>query len=82
MRIGKKRIPRGGLAAAAVAGVALWGRSAWAQGCVLCYTSASALNHHAARELDKAILVLGIPPVLFFVGIFGFIYRRRRAFRN
>ena len=56
---------------AAVAGVLSFSQSAWAQGCVMCYTSASALNKSAAHELDKAIITLFIPPALMFVGIFA-----------
>ncbi len=82
MAIDRKWFRAAGMAAAALAALPLFSRSAWAQGCVLCYTSASALNKNAAHELDKAILVLGVPPVLFFVGIFTFIYRRRGAWRN
>lgn len=69
-------------ATAAGAAVVAFGQAARAQGCVMCYTSASALNGGAARALDKAILVLFIPPALIFVGIFVFIYRRRKAWRQ
>ena len=83
MKLGREFFKKRNLALAAAASmVLLIGQSAWAQGCVMCYTSASALNHHAAHELDKAILVLGVPPVLFFTGIFTFIYRRSRTWRN
>jgi len=58
------------------------GQSAWAQGCVMCYTSASALGGNGSRALDKAILVLWIPPALIFFSIFGLIYRRRKAWRT
>lgn len=57
-------------------------QSAWAQGCVMCYTSASALNGGAARSLDKAIIVLFIPPALIFLGIGVFIYRRRKSWHD
>jgi hypothetical protein len=67
---------------AALAGVLSLSQSAWAQGCVLCYTSASALNKNAAHELDKAIITLWIPPVLLFGGIFFYIYKRRSAWRD
>jgi hypothetical protein len=67
---------------AAAAGVLFFAQSAWAQGCVLCYTSASALNKNAAHELDKAIITLFIPPALIFFGIFAYIYKRRSAWRT
>ena len=58
------------------------GQSAWAQGCILCYDNASALNKKGIHALDKAILVIGIPPVLLFIAIFVYIYRRRHAWRG
>jgi Na+/proline symporter len=58
------------------------GQSAWAQGCVMCYTSASALGGGGSKALDKAIIVLWIPPALIFFGIFALIYRRRKVWRN
>jgi hypothetical protein len=59
--------------------VAALAQSAWAQGCALCYTSASALNKSGIHALDKGIIVLFIPPVLIFAGIFAFLYIRRHA---
>jgi hypothetical protein len=58
------------------------GQSAWAQGCVMCYTSASALGKSGSQALDKAIIVLYIPPALIFFGIFAFVYHRRKAWRT
>ena len=81
MRFGKGFGGKIGLGAA-VAGVLSFSQSAWAQGCVLCYTSASALNKNAAHQLDKAIITLWIPPVLLFGGIFFYIYKRRAAWRD
>jgi hypothetical protein len=68
--------------AAVVAAVVSFGQSAWAQGCVMCYTSASALNKSGASALDKAIIVLWIPPALIFFGVFFLIYRRRNMWRD
>lgn len=68
--------------AAVVAAVLSLGQSAWAQGCVMCYTSASALNKSGASALDKAIIVLWIPPVMIFCGVFFYIYRRRNMWRD
>jgi hypothetical protein len=81
MRFWKGFSGKAGIAAVA-ASVLSFGQSAWAQGCVLCYTSASALNKNAAHELDKAIITLFIPPALIFVGIFLYIYKRRSAWRT
>ncbi len=58
------------------------GQSAWAQGCILCYTTASSLNKKGIHALDKAILVIGLPAVFLFIGIFVFLYRRRNACRE
>ncbi len=49
---------------------------AWAQHG---YVSAPMLSHSAAHSLDMAILVLGIPPLTIFIGIFLYFYRRRKA---
>jgi hypothetical protein len=50
--------------------------AAWAQHG---YVSAPMLSPSAAHSLDKAILVLGIPPLTIFIGIFVYFYRRQRA---
>jgi hypothetical protein len=40
------------------------------------------LNKAQAHSLDKAILVVGLPPVFFFIGLFYYIYRRRFSWRE
>lgn len=40
------------------------------------------LSRSAAHSLDKAILVIGLPPVFFFIAIFYYIYRRRGSWRG
>jgi len=40
------------------------------------------LSKSAAHSLDMAILVVGLPPVFFFIGIFYYIYRRRAAWHG
>ncbi len=69
------------VAALALLGAALlaFAPAALAQGCVMCYTSASAAGHRGERALDTAILVLLIPPLLLFIGILVFAFRRSRA---
>ena len=81
MRFGRGLAGKLGLGAA-VAGILSFSQSAWAQGCVMCYTSASALNKNGATALDKAIIVLWIPPALIFWGVFAYIYKRRSAWRD
>lgn len=52
---------------------------ALAQGCVMCYTSASAAGRRGERALDAAILVLLIPVLLLFIAILIFAFRRNRG---
>jgi hypothetical protein len=54
-------------------------RSAFAQGCVLCYTSAANQRPRAIHALNQGILILLIPPILIFVGVFALFYSRRNA---
>lgn len=61
------------LASFSVLGVA---RGAHAQGCALCYTSASALGAAGQRSLDWGILVLLTPALLLFLGVIFMLYRR------
>ena len=58
-------------------GAALATPSAWAQGCIMCRTSAAAGGADAAKTFDLAILVLLIPTISIFVGILVFAFRRR-----
>jgi|GEM_PF-1370966 CHASE2 domain-containing sensor protein len=69
----------GGLAALGLLG---WAESARAQGCAICYNSASALGSRGIHALNQGILILLIPPLLFFLGIFAFFYRRRNVFSD
>ena len=52
--------------------------SAFAQGCVMCYTSASAANKQGERALDRAIIVLLLPPLAMFLGIIRLANRRKQ----
>ena len=52
-----------------------------AQGCAMCYNSAAAAGKQGTHALNQAILVLLIPPLAIFLGIFAFFYRRRNAQR-
>lgn len=66
----------------AVPAVLGWTEVARAQGCAICYNSASALGSRGIHALNQGILILLIPPLLFFIGIFVFFYRRRNVFRD
>jgi hypothetical protein len=53
--------------------------SAFAQGCALCYTAADATGARGERMLDIGILVLLLPCLILFAGIFIMLVRRARA---
>ena len=48
-----------------------------AQGCAMCYTSAAAAKKAGLQALQNGILILGIPPLVMFIGIFWYVFRRR-----
>lgn len=52
---------------------------AHAQGCVLCYTSLSAASPGAMRAFEFAMIVLLIPALTLFAGVFLFIFLRARS---
>ena len=51
-------------------------QGAYAQGCALCYTSASALGASGQRSLDWGILALLTPALVLFLGVLFLLYRR------
>ena len=51
-------------------------REAAAQGCALCYTTASAAGAAAQRSLDFGILALLAPALLLFLGVLYMLYRK------
>ena len=53
-----------------------------AQGCAMCYTSASAARSTAKAALADGTLILLLPPMVFFVLIAVVIYRYRNRFRE
>ena len=63
------------------AAIATLAPQAAAQGCALCYQSAAATGNRSIVALQHGILVLLIPSVGLFVGIFGLIYSRRNVSR-
>jgi hypothetical protein len=51
-------------------------RGAYAQGCALCYTTASAAGAAAQRSLDYGILALLVPALTLFLCVIFLLYRR------
>ena len=68
-------------AAACAALVTLAASRAAAQGCAMCYQTAAASTAPGREALRHGILILLLPAVSLFLGIFGFIYRRRNVAR-
>jgi hypothetical protein len=52
---------------------------AYAQGCALCYTTASATSNAAQHSLRVGIFTLLIPALALFLGVFFLLYRRAIA---
>ncbi len=52
---------------------------AWAQGCVLCYTSLSNSGPGAMHAFQMAMFALLIPALLLFLGVFLLIFLRART---
>jgi len=46
----------------------------------MCYTSAAAAKEAGLQALRNGILILGIPPLVMFIGIFLYVLRRRDRF--
>jgi hypothetical protein len=53
-----------------------------AQGCAMCYTSASAAQSTAKQALANGTLILLVPPVLFFAVITVVLYLYRNKYRD
>jgi hypothetical protein len=53
-----------------------------AQGCAMCYTSASAARAGAKEALANGVLILLVPPMVFFALITVVIYIYRNKFRD
>jgi hypothetical protein len=67
---------------AALAGVLSSSTLAYAQGCAMCYTSAAAARAGAVQALRSGILILLVPALIMFAGIFVVIYRSRDRFNG
>lgn len=52
-----------------------------AQGCAMCYQNAAASGARGSAALRHGILVLLLPALGLFLGVFGLIYRRRNPVR-
>jgi hypothetical protein len=61
---------------ATLIGILASANGAFAQGCALCYTSASALGQAGQRSLDYGILVLLMPALALFLSVMFLLYRR------
>ncbi len=52
---------------------------AWAQGCVLCYTSLASSGPTAMHAFQMAMFALLIPALLLFLSVFLLVFRRART---
>ena len=52
---------------------------AWAQGCVLCYTSLANGGPGAMHAFQMAMMTLLFPALLLFLGVFVMIFQRART---
>lgn len=52
---------------------------AWAQGCVLCYTSLASSGPTAMHAFQMAMFALLIPALLLFLGVFLLVFRAART---
>jgi len=58
-----------------VAGLLGFAPQAWAQGCVLCYTSAAAAGPAVQGALRSGVLVLLVPVLLLLIGMALLVWR-------
>lgn len=56
--------------------------AAYAQGCAMCRSSASALSREAQSSLNLAIFVLLVPTTSIFGGVLFWAFRRRERYRE
>jgi hypothetical protein len=60
-----------------VAAITVLASRAAAQGCAMCYQNAAAAGSNAQAGLRHGILILLLPTLALFGGIFAFLYHRR-----
>jgi len=53
----------------------LWAGPAFAQGCAMCYSSASGTTKEGQRAISRGVLVLLVPPVSFMTLGVGLAFR-------
>lgn len=55
--------------------LALWAMPAFGQGCAMCYSTAAAASKDGQRAINRAILVLLVPPLGFMTAGIGLAFR-------
>ncbi len=53
----------------------LWAGPAFGQGCAMCYSTAAAATKDGQRAINKAVLVLLVPPLSFMTLGVGWAFR-------
>ncbi len=67
---------------AAASATLLVSTTASAQSCAMCYNNAAAAKANGIRALQSGTIILLIPPMLMFIGIFAVAFRSRTRFND
>lgn len=80
----KGKVPLGFLLLFCAAAIVLLASSPHvaAQGCSMCYQSASASGQRTIHALRNGIFILIVPPMLICTAISFLVYRRRNLYNN